>query len=339
MQNAQLNRETGGEKASLRSKAPVFVVGCPRSGTTLLYHMLLSSGNFAIYRAESQVFNVLEPRFGDLSVASRKRKLLNAWCASSLFTKSGLDEAEVRRKVLAECRNGGDFLRIVMQAMLRQQGVERWADSTPEHLLYLDRIKATIPNALVIHIIRDGRDVALSLQKQGWIRPFIWDRKKSLEVAALYWEWIVRRGRKCGGSLNGDYTEIHYEDLVQDPRKILAQLSQFVEQDLDYDRIKQAGVGSVNHPNSSFAEEASFTPVARWKTSLTNPQLSGLEALIGETLQSTGYLSQIPLEQQTANSSLSRMRAIYRWYFDTKFRLKKETSLARIFASRDLSWV
>ena len=46
-----------------KNKAPVFVLGCPRSGTTVLYHMLLSAGGFAVYRAESNVFNLLVPRF------------------------------------------------------------------------------------------------------------------------------------------------------------------------------------------------------------------------------------------------------------------------------------
>ena len=62
-ENVELSTETRPESGA-RSKAPVFVLGCPRSGTTLLYHMLLSAGNFAVYRAESQVFNLLEPRFG-----------------------------------------------------------------------------------------------------------------------------------------------------------------------------------------------------------------------------------------------------------------------------------
>jgi hypothetical protein len=340
MQNTELSIEIATGK-SWRSTAPVFVVGCPRSGTTLLYHMLLSAGNFAMYRAESQVFNVLEPRFGDLSKASHRQKLLQAWCGSALFSKTGLDAEEVKEKVMGECRNGGDFLRLVMQAMARRQNVERWADSTPEHVLYLDRIKATIPNALVIHIIRDGRDVALSLQKQAWIRPFPWDRAKSLEVAALYWEWIVEEGRKRGKVLGRDYVEIHYEDLVQNPREMLALLSRFVEQDLDYDRITRVGVGAVSHPNSSFAveaEEGEFTPVERWKNSLDARQLAVLGELIGKTLQEFGY----PLESSgtpVAGRSLARMRSSYRWYFDMKLRLKRETALGRVFASRDLSWV
>src|SRR5215475_11522971 len=101
-------------RSGARSKAPVFVLGCGRSGTTLLYHMLLSAGNFAVYRVESNVINLLEPRFGDLSVPGNKRRLLEAWYNSRLYTLSGLDREEIAAKVMAECRNGGDFLRITM---------------------------------------------------------------------------------------------------------------------------------------------------------------------------------------------------------------------------------
>ena len=148
-------------KKGARSSAPVFVLGSVRSGTTLLYHMMLSAGDFAVYRTESNVFNLLEPRFGDLSVRKNKQRLMEAWLASKLFTLSGLDGQEITEKVLDECQNGGDFLRIIMEAMARQQGVRRWADCTPEHLLHLPRIKQLIPEALIIHVIRDGRDVAL----------------------------------------------------------------------------------------------------------------------------------------------------------------------------------
>jgi hypothetical protein len=123
-----------------RSTAPVFVVGCPRSGTTYLYHGLLSAGNFAIYRAESEVFHLLEPRFGDLSREGNRKNLLAAWFPSRLFAATGLERQALEEKILRECRNGGDFLRIVMGEMAAQQGVKRWADCTPDHVLYLPRI-------------------------------------------------------------------------------------------------------------------------------------------------------------------------------------------------------
>src|SRR5215470_17274875 len=108
-------------RSGARSKAPVFVLGCGRSGTTLLYHMLLSAGNFAVYRTESHAINLLEPRFGDLSVLANKKKLMAAWLDSKLFQVSGLDAAAIEQKILAECRNGGDFLRIVMEEIAHKQ--------------------------------------------------------------------------------------------------------------------------------------------------------------------------------------------------------------------------
>src|SRR5215472_10053550 len=86
-------------ETAARTKAPVFVLGCGRSGTTLLYHMLVSSGNFVNYRTESNVINLLEPRFGDLSVIRNQRRLLDAWCNSRLGTLSGLQRSEIEPRV------------------------------------------------------------------------------------------------------------------------------------------------------------------------------------------------------------------------------------------------
>jgi hypothetical protein len=334
MQNAEMSMEIAVE-TNTRSKAPVFVLGCPRSGTTLLYHMLLSAGNFVVYRAESQVFNMLEPRFGSLKRGANRRRLLAAWQDTELFRRTGLASSEVRDEVMSRCRNGGDFLRIFMEAMARRQGVQRWADCTPEHLLYLDRIKQTIPEALIIHIIRDGRDVAVSLEKQAWIRPFAWDRDKTLEVAALYWDWIVRKGRKDGRTLGGNYVEVRFEDLVLDPGKVLVSLSGFIEQELDYEKIERVGIGSVSQPNSSFSAEmkqGEFSPVGRWKASLTAAQLERLETLLGPNLQELGYRLQ---GQTSSPASLKRMRLIYQSYFETKLRLKN-APFGRMLVSSEL---
>jgi glycosyltransferase involved in cell wall biosynthesis/LPS sulfotransferase NodH len=319
--------------ARARSKAPVFVLGCPRSGTTLLYHMLLSAGNFAVYRAESQVFNLLEPRFGDLRIARHRRKLLEAWEKSSLFTKTGLEAREVEQAVMANCENAGDFLRIVMELMARKQGVERWAESTPDHLLALPRIKQTIPDALIIHIIRDGRDVALSLEKQHWIRPFPWDHGKELLTAATYWEWIVNQGRAHGRALGKDYKEVRYEDLVADPCSTLAQLGEFIGQELDYDQIQRVGIGSVRRPNSSFGGEnrsGNFHPVARWKKSLSKQQLIQVEGLIGQTLDALGYDREATRPSDQVPAALRRMRTVYHAHFSTKLALKTKTPLGRL---------
>jgi Sulfotransferase family len=118
-------------------KKPLFIVGCPRSGTTFLYDLLLSSGKFALYQAESDVFFRIAPAFGSLKSRSNRMKLMDAWLESDYFRRSGLNAGVLRAKVLSECRNPGDLLRIVMEGIAREQGVRRWADNTPFHVLYL----------------------------------------------------------------------------------------------------------------------------------------------------------------------------------------------------------
>jgi hypothetical protein len=313
-----------------RQKAPVFVVGCPRSGTTLLYNMLLSAGGFAVYLAESNVYNLLVPRFGDLSVRENRERLIDAWLQSQLFRASFLDAEQIRAKVVAECRNGGDFLGIVMGEMARAQGVERWADNSPEELQYAMSIKKQLPDALFIHMIRDGRDVSLSLDARphAWLRPFSWDRKDSLAMTGLFWEWIVNRGRKLGRQLGGDYLEVRFEELQADPPRTLAKIGNFIQHDLDYERILRVGIGSVREPNTSFKGDRG-SPVGRWKQKISRERLALFETLVGSTLKELGY----PLA--TAGEGVSRMktlrlRAFYRAYFAAKFWFKN-SALARAY--------
>lgn len=297
--------------------------------------MLLSAGNFVIYRAESEVFHLLEPRYGDLRAPANRKRLLAAWFRSRLFTATGLDPKPLAERLIQECRNGGDFLRIVMEEMARHQGVQRWADCTPDHILYLPRIKQTIPNALVIHIIRDGRDVALSMEKQGWPKQLSWDTKPRRLAGGLYWEWLTRRGRKDGEQLRSDYIEVRYEDLVSKPREVLQQLSLFVDQDLDYDRIQRVGIGSVSRPNTSFNDECGFDPIGRWKNSYSLEEIATFELLVGETLEALGYERSVR-EKSTA-LEWKLFRAQYQTLFSAKQYLRTQTPLGRLLVTRDLS--
>jgi hypothetical protein len=315
-------------------KRPVFVLGSPRSGTTLLYHMLLSAGGFAVYRSEAKVFDLIAPRCGNLNIMRNKQKMLDIWFQTRMFSVSGVDQKQFRSSILAECHNAGDFLRIFMEQIALSQGVDRWAECTPEHLVYIPRIKREIPDALFIHIIRDGRDVALSLQKQGWVKPFPWDRDKRLIVAGAYWEWMVGTGRQLGRSLGVDYTEVRYEDLLSGPRLVLEKLGKFIGHDLDYARIQEVAIGSVSEPNTSFKdeyEEGGFRPVGRWRSSFSDSDLAAFESLIGPFLKELQYPLVAPCNEKRNISALKKMRALYRLYWDSKVFLKLHTPLGRVF--------
>ena len=320
---------------SARSKAPVFVLGCGRSGTKFLYHTLLSAGGFAVYHAESNAFNLLGVHFGNLARRANRRKLLDAYFKSMMFQRTGLKPAEIEARVMEDCRNAGDFLRIVMEAIARKQGVDRWAECTPLHLLYLPLIKKLVPDALVIHIIRDGRDVTASLHRIGWIRPLPWDRSRALLVPAIFWRWMLNKGRRSGQDMGGDYLEVHYEEVVQNPRAALARIGKFIEQDLDYEHIQQVALGSVRDPNSSFrgdGKETEANTIGRWKTIFTPEQVRDLEWSIGDSLVANGYseLATPPDQLQSPSSLAVRfMNFLYPLYFGFKLWLKSETPLAR----------
>lgn len=320
-------------EAQRKNKAPVFVLGCGRSGTKFLYHSLLSAGGFAVYHAESNAFNLLGLRFGNLAHRGNRQKLLKAWLKSMLFQRSGLKREEIEPRILEECRNAGDFLRILMETIACKQRVDRWAESTPLHLLYLPLIKKVIPDALVIHIIRDGRDVATSLNKVGWIRPYPWDRRRSVVAAGLFWRWIVSKGRKHGRGMGADYLEIHYEDLVNRPRETLARLSAFIDHDLDYDRIQATALSTVRNPNSSFktdTQQKELSPVGRWKTLLSAADVAALESAIGDLLVKVGYPLTTAQEEMNPMAAVRLMRILYPAVFNLKFWLKSNTPFGRM---------
>jgi len=291
--------------------------------------MLLSAGGFALYLGESNVFNLLAPRFGDLAIRKNREEMLQVWLGSSLFRVSGLKRADVESRILNDCRNAGDFLRIVMEEVARQQGVRRWAGNAPEEILHLRQIKQTIPEALVIHMIRDGRDVSVSLSQKRYIRPFPWKERETPEGAALYWEWVVGRGRAAGAELGDDYIEVHFEELVGDPRSILRRLSAFLEHDLDYDRILENRVGAVAKPNSSFRRsgEGNFNPIARWKQQLTTEQLTRIEGLVGSTLAELGYELATTGRDECNRLYRAWNRQLYRKFFELKLQSKKNSAL------------
>ncbi len=310
-------------------------MGCHRSGTNLLYDMLLSSGGFAVYRGYLPIHKILIPRFGSMKSRAHREKILETWLRSKGFRRSGLGAEPLSARILNECRNGGDFIRLVMDSVARSQQVERWAVYDPDNVLHVERVKRDLPDALFVHIIRDGRDIALSLKKMGGFTPLPWDRKptESLVATALYWEWMVHKGHGHGRKIPADYIEIRYEDLITNPRETLATLGGFLDHDLDYDRIQRAGLGRLSETNSSFREEGAketINPLGRWKERLAHADVAAIEATVGESLEENGYELSLSATERRRGLRHSWMRKMYPAFLDSKLWLKQHTPLGRL---------
>src|ERR1700733_11296539 len=74
-----------------RKRRPVFVMGCHRSGTNLLYDTLLSAGGFAVYRGYLPVYKILIPRFGSLENPRNRKKIVDVWMRSKGFARAGVE--------------------------------------------------------------------------------------------------------------------------------------------------------------------------------------------------------------------------------------------------------
>jgi len=317
-----------------RKNSPVFVVGCHRSGTALLYDSLLSAGGFPLYHASPYVHTTLLKICGDPSVRRNREKMMRFWLRSKAFRRTGLAAEDLRSEIEAECKSGGDFLQIVMGELARRAGVQRWAVYDCDNIIHMPTIKREIPNALFVHVVRDGRDAALSMRKQHGTPPRLWARERALFTWGLLWQWTVRKGRHYGQKFPADYIEVRYEDLVCHPAKTLTELGEFLDHDLDYGRIQKFAVGRVSSPNTIWNEEsaaASFRPINRWKTKLTQSEIADLEVLIGDGLEEFRYpLTAKRRSTARLNPTLSLMRVFYPGYFDIKLFLQSKTVVGRI---------
>ncbi len=112
-------------------KRPVFVVGCPRSGTTLLYSMLVAAGGFAFYRKETYLF-VVAHRFPHLATDRARGRFLNEFLAGYLGHVPGLDIQPIVHRSIRGCETPADFLPRLMEGVAQAQHMDRWVEATPD---------------------------------------------------------------------------------------------------------------------------------------------------------------------------------------------------------------
>jgi hypothetical protein len=200
-----------------------FFVGATRSGTTLARAMFDSHPEMAI-PWESYFIMQLARRRGDYERDEFDVDRFLADLRRTPFPRWGLDEGEVRHGLLEARPAGfGDAVRALFAAYARSRGKARYGDKTPDYVYDLPTLASLLPETRFVHVIRDGRDVALSLLDVSW-------GPGTVEDAALLWKEAVSAGRAAGASLGPTrYKELRYERLVLDTTGTLRELCSFVE--------------------------------------------------------------------------------------------------------------
>lgn len=280
-------------------RTEIFVVGCARSGTTLMSSILMSSSLFAEYHAESLIMSVCMPKYGSLASEEQKRVFIDDWWASRQGMRSGLSKQEFTEIVEASDSNYFLIHKKLMDTICEHQQKPCWSDSTPANVFHLKRIFSEFTDCHVIHMIRDGRDVALSLEKLGWISiPFgIQNRALRLWWAGHQWRDSVRAGRKAKNikAQENGITEVRYEDLVCHPHEEIDRISRAIGIDLSA-LFDADGTLTLKESNSAYGDTVttlSSHSLGRWKKTLSAKQIKYIEAACYKELAAHGYPSSI----------------------------------------------
>jgi hypothetical protein len=291
---------TGPVPESCTTCAPVFVVGAARSGTTLLQQMLDHHPSLA-FPWESHFIAVLHgllDRYGDLREVANRRNLILAieryqrlafcedmpgeWIPGLLLAADSLAEQ-------APPTYSG-VIDAIYTFYARQRGRFRWGDKTPGYVNNLPLLLQLFPRAKFLHIVRDGRDAALSLMPLSF-------GPNTVFVTAQKWKHWVQHGLSFAEGHPEAIHMVRYEDLTDDPETVLRGICEFLGEDfceemLEYHRDAKGRIPQGIH--GMISAPASRSRQNRWKTEMSQRQIRVFEAVAGPLLETLGYERSVP---------------------------------------------
>jgi hypothetical protein len=275
----------------------VFFVGCSRSGTTLLQRIGDAHPELAIVAEQHWLPRWWEWRIALTPEGMITRDLLDMLLADRRFP---LLEVPFTRVVeLVESDQPKHYARFVTELFDLHgevRGKPLVGEKTPKYVRYLPTLNELWPHAKVVHLIRDGRDVALSLldwdKAERNVGRFPTWKEDAVATAALYWEWHVRLGREAGSLLGPDrYHELRYEALVADPELECRELCDFLG--LAYDPVMLRFHEGRKRSKPGLSAKKSWQPVTpglrSWRQQMAPGDVARFEATAGPLLEGLGY--------------------------------------------------
>jgi hypothetical protein len=278
----------------------LFIVGCPRSGTTLLGRMADAHPDIAVIHEGRFVPEWFERRRGITEDGLVTPALIDKLLAHRPFANVSVGREELERLL---GRDGpvhySEFVSGIFDLHGRAHAKRLVGDKTPHYVRSLPTLHALWPSAKIVHLIRDGRDVARSVlgwskvtERGGSVARFAAFREDRLSTVACWWEWLVRLGREDGAALGPAlYHEIRYESLVAQPAAECRRLCDFMRVPYD-DRMLHFHEGRERNEPGLDAKKAwrPVTPGLRdWRSEMSSGDVERFEAAAGGLLDELGY--------------------------------------------------
>ena len=283
--------------------APVLVLGVRRSGTTLLRVMLDRSPELAVPDESYFVPQLARRHRGPVDVDAflddlRRLPTLVEWQVSADAVASRLRPG----------MTPGEAIGAVFATYAAERGKARWGDKTPLYMQYLPLLERLFPDARFVHLVRDGRDAALSfLSVPAGIMTEGWGHPQDAAGFACQWATEVRAARELGWRVGtARYLEVGYEALVAEPEAELRGICAFLG--LAYDGVMVDYAGKTESARKEHQQRLNEPPrvgVRNWRTEMAPVDVAAFEAVAGDLLHELGY-------EATTRGNDGRRLAAYR---------------------------
>lgn len=297
----------------------VFIVGCPRSGTTLLQRVVDAHPEIAVTQETHWI-----PRFFDKRWGVTREGWVTTEVIPRLVEHPGFAALDISREALVWLVGSrhpltySSFVSRIFDLYGEARGKHRVGDKTPGYVRRMKTLHALWPRARFVHLIRDGRDVYLSMADRPLehFKRGVFDSwaEYPAATAALWWELNVRRGRETGKALGPElYYELRYESLTASPREECAKLCGFLG--VPYSdamlRFHEGRIGTPPEAGGKPAWQPITSGLRDWRSQMLPSVVERFEAAAGELLGELGY-ARAALEPRTEyveTASILRDRA------------------------------
>jgi len=293
----------------------VFIVGCPRSGTTLLQRMVNAHPRIAITPETHWIPRFTKKRWGVTREGRVTPQLIAKLLEHPGFVALSIGREELVKLIgTDESITYSSFVSRIFDVFGKGQGKPLVGDKTPGYVRRIKTLHVLWPKARFVHLIRDGRDVYLSMANRPMeqLKEGVFDSwvEHPVATAALWWELNVRCGREAGKTLGAElYCEIRYESLTANPREECAKVCSFlgVQYDDSMLRFYEGRIGTKGEPGKPDWRPIT-SGVRDWRSQMPGADIEQFEAAAGEFLEELAYPRSVPHPRSDYLETASKIR-------------------------------
>jgi len=265
---------------------PVIVLGVGRSGTTLLRVMLDRSSELAIPYETFFVPQLAHrhgrrPKLDDFLDDLGRLRTLYDW---------GIEPDDVRPRV-HEGMTTSEAIAAIFETYAERQGKPRWGDKTPLYMQQLPLLERLFPDAIWVHLVRDGRDAALSfLELPEGFSGKTWAQPRTAAQFAARWRTEILAARRLGRHAGSRYLELRYEDLVDEPERRLRLVCERASLTWEPGMLDHTRPSDTAHmPEHRNLAQPPTPGLRNWRSQMSRDDALAFEQVAGDVLRSSGY--------------------------------------------------